>query len=183
MKNNGKIENKIGLEKNTVELVPYNTAWESLFNATKKELETLIGNYIIDIQHIGSTAIINIEEAKPIIDVAVLVEDFKNLNLIKFILEEKGYDFRGDPIGIGGRLFLKNSTPNIITHHLHFIKKGDPQWGNFLSFRDKLNQDSKLRGTYSNLKRRLKRVYDNRKDYTKAKNTFISEVLEDISNQ
>lgn len=171
----------IGLDKNKVKLVKYNKKWETLFKETKQQLTDLIGDYVIDIQHIGSTAVINIKKAKPIIDVAIQVENFNNLEKIQSILEDHKYTFVGDPVGKGGRLFIKYSAPNIATHHIHIIKKGDPQWHGFISFRDKLNNNKSLREKYIKLKMKLKLSHNNRKDYTDGKSSFIEETLNHLN--
>lgn len=45
-------------------------------------LETVIGHYLLDIQHIGSTAIIDMI-AKPIIDIVVAIRNFRGFYLYR----------------------------------------------------------------------------------------------------
>ena len=47
----------IGLKKGTVELLPYTAEWPRLFQEEKARLQTVIGQQVLDIQHVGSTAI------------------------------------------------------------------------------------------------------------------------------
>lgn len=60
----------IGLQRKKVELLPYNPAWQKLYQEEAKLLYSAIGKYILDIQHVGSTSIPG-AKAKPIIDIAI----------------------------------------------------------------------------------------------------------------
>ena len=167
----------IGLKRYTVKLVPHDDSWHILFKETKKELLSLIGDFVIDIQHVGSTSIKNIE-AKPILDIAISVNDLKVVNKMQSILEQHGYEYRGDGGKEGGHLFVICSAPDIRTHHIHVVDVKDIQWKNFLNFRDKLNTNHKLALKYSKFKKDLERkYYNNRKEYTKAKKKFIDKLL------
>ena len=167
----------IGLKRYTVKLVPHDDSWHILFKETKKELLSLIGDFVIDIQHVGSTSIKNIE-AKPILDIAISVNDLKVVNKMQSILEQHGYEYRGDGGKEGGHLFVKCSDPDIRTHHIHVVDVNDIQWNNFLKFRDLLNSYEKLALEYSKFKRKLaKRFKDNRKEYTNSKKDFIDKIL------
>lgn len=47
----------IGLEKGTLKLIPFSKNWESFFNEEKHIFLNIIGDFILGIEHIGSTAI------------------------------------------------------------------------------------------------------------------------------
>jgi len=47
----------IGLEKGIVRLAQYSPEWAKIFEREEKLLQSSIGKYIIEIQHIGSTSI------------------------------------------------------------------------------------------------------------------------------
>ena len=64
-----------GLKKGTVRLVPHQPGWKKIFAAEKERLQTAVGAFVMDIQHIGSTAISSIP-AKPIIDIGIGVGKF-----------------------------------------------------------------------------------------------------------
>ena len=93
-------------------------------------------------------------------------------------LERNGYEYRGDGKDKGGHLFIKCSGPEIRTHHIHIVEEHDPQWKNFLRFRDLLNNNPQLAVQYEELKEQLaKKYFNDRKKYTKCKNDFIRKVL------
>ena len=68
----------IGLKRGTVELLPHQKEWEEEAKNKIELLKQLLGNTAIDIQHVGSTAIFSIH-AKPIIDLAVAVNELKDV--------------------------------------------------------------------------------------------------------
>lgn len=116
--------------------------------------------------------------AKPIIDIAMLVESLENVDKIISILEANGFEYRGDARQDGGHLFVRNSQPEIRTHHIHLVSRNDPQWENYLFFRDELNRNQNLAHAYSSLKEQLAIQYANdRQAYTQSKHQFIQEVL------
>ena len=60
----------LGLKRGIVKLEAHDKQWDDIANQTIKELKVILGDDVIDIQHIGSTAIPTIK-AKPIIDIVV----------------------------------------------------------------------------------------------------------------
>jgi GrpB-like predicted nucleotidyltransferase (UPF0157 family) len=63
----------VGLKGGIVVLSPYTPKWQQVYSKEKLQIETTIGEYILDIQHIGSTSIPGMI-AKPIIDIAIAVQ-------------------------------------------------------------------------------------------------------------
>jgi GrpB-like predicted nucleotidyltransferase (UPF0157 family) len=54
------------------------------------------------------------------------------------------------------------------------VAVGDPQWREWLLFRDELRADETLRARYAALKKDLQeRFAEDRREYTEAKNEFI----------
>ena len=68
----------LGLKRGTVQLEPHDKQWDEAAIQTIKNLKAILGDDVVDIQHIGSTAIPAIK-AKPIIDIAVGVTDFEKI--------------------------------------------------------------------------------------------------------
>mgnify|MGYP001095876825 CR=1 FL=1 len=105
----------IGLEERTVKLAPYATEWKRLFEKEKALLQAAIGNHVLDIQHVGSTAIPGMI-AKPLIDIGVAVESFEEATVCIQPVERLGYEYRGE-YGIPRRHFFVKGDPR--THHIH----------------------------------------------------------------
>jgi GrpB-like predicted nucleotidyltransferase (UPF0157 family) len=73
---------------------------------------------------------------------------------------------------------IKESAPEVRTHHLHVVSVGDTQWRNYLLLRDTLRANEALRVKYAKLKRALQgRFAWNRKGYLDAKHNFIRSIL------
>ena len=91
----------IGLKRGTVTLYPHQTEWDEQARRTIKQLKELFGELAVDIQHVGSTSIPNIA-AKPILDFAVGIYDFKELEQLVPKLEKEGIRYPNSPHSCGG---------------------------------------------------------------------------------
>ncbi len=80
----------IGSESGTVRLCEHDKQWETEALNTIARLKNILGDVIRDIQHVGSTAIFNIK-AKPIIDIAIAVDDFDDVLKCEKQLEAAGF--------------------------------------------------------------------------------------------
>ena len=78
----------IGLERGTVKLCEHEKEWEIEARNTIFRLKQILGDVIKDIQHVGSTSIISIK-AKPIIDIAVAVDDFDDIIIFEKRIERQ----------------------------------------------------------------------------------------------
>lgn len=168
---------KIGVKRRTVKIIEYNPEWKNEYLKEKTILNNALKNYDIDIQHVGSTAIVGCK-AKPIIDIAIGVPSLKyGKNLIP-ILQKLGYYYDGTA-DFGVRYFLKKCKNNIETHFIHIEDKNSRIWQNHIVFRDYMNINKKEIIEYSILKEKLSKIfYNDRKRYTKAKETYIEKVIE-----
>ena len=52
----------------------YDGAWQRAFEAIKMEIERVVGDLVIGIEHVGSTAVEGLS-AKPCIDIDVVIEE------------------------------------------------------------------------------------------------------------
>ncbi|HDR5137463.1 TPA: GrpB family protein, partial [Bacillus anthracis] len=85
----------LGLPYGKVFLVPWTEEWEFEFMKEKQFIEKQIGEHILAIHHIGSTAIPHLS-AKPIIDIAIELENYRDgIHCIKK-LELLNYKYRKD---------------------------------------------------------------------------------------
>lgn len=167
----------IGLKRYTVKLLPYQKIWEEYFQEMKNELLQLAGEHFVDIQHIGSTAIKGMK-AKPIIDIAIAVQDIEIVSHLIPFFESIHFEYRGNFGKEGGHLFVKNIEPEVRTHHVHVISIHDEQWTNYLYFRDQLRSHPELAQEYVALKEQLADLYpEERAKYTASKNKFVLGLL------
>ncbi len=167
----------IGLERGKVMLAFDNNGyWKLAFEEERNRLGLLLGQYIIDIQHIGSTAIKGIS-AKPIIDIAVGLKNWKDVKAVKDILEHNGYYYRQNG-GDENRLFFAKGEETCRTHYLHVYEYGSIGWKNHTFFCNFLNTHECCRNEYAKLKKQLSLQFSEDRDaYTNGKEDFIRSII------
>ena len=138
----------IGLEPAKVRVTPHSEHWQDSYDAEHKALSEALGDLAVDIQHVGSTAVPGLP-AKPIIDIAIAIESPDSAAEVSEVLKQIGYRFAVDAGSEGGLIFFREPDPPLRTHHVHVVCFDDPQWRNYLSFRDRLRDDERLRSAYA----------------------------------
>lgn len=165
----------LGLPRSTVLLSHYDDEWPQEFEAEAKRICTLIGDRILDIQHIGSTAIPGMI-AKPVIDIAIAVRSVEDAFACIGPLESLGYTYRGVPDG--DHYFSKNQHSKR-THQIHLWEYPNPGWDAHIRFRDRLRTDLKLADRYAELKQQLAAKHEHDKlAYIAAKTEFVRSVIQ-----
>lgn len=169
-----------GVERYQVRLLPHNTVWDSEFMRVQEMLKTCWKDNILDIQHVGSTAIPSIC-AKPILDVAVRIKSLDILD--KDALIQKGYDDCGLQNGkVTHRLFVLRGSQQISLQHIHCYDQIDDEFDQLVGFRDYLNTHIEVALAYQELKISLAKQYPyNRQAYTQQKAPFILMVYQQLS--
>ena len=164
----------LGLENNTVQLVAYQLDWERAFLEEQARLRETLGGAVLDVQHIGSTAVPGLL-AKPVLDIGVAVWDFDEAFTLIEPLEMLGYRYRGEYGIARGHYFVKG-LPR--THHLHMLEERSLEWRNHLLFRDYLRTYTETAATYQALKMQLAERFPGDRDaYTEGKHAFIQDIL------
>lgn len=175
----------IGSESGTVRLCEHEKQWETEARNTIARLKNILGDAIKDIQHVGSTAIFNIK-AKPIIDIAIAVDNFDDVLRREKRLEASGFYYRPDrQAQLPGQLLFAcgsyyEGTGNMQTHFIHIVLSGSRDWINYINFRDHLNSTPSAAKEYEKLKISLAgrfRDDGNRDNYIKGKSDFIAHTL------
>lgn len=158
---------------------PYNDKWIEEFNTAKRILVEIIGDNLVDIQHIGSTSVIGLA-AKPTIDILIIVKNIEGVDLLNNEMQENSFIPKGEAGIKGRRYFSKKLSTNefVDTHHIHVYEKGNPKYQEELLFRNYLRIDKASRDEYAKLKLELSNVYrDSPPKYTSAKSEFIQEII------
>ena len=169
----------LGVKNGTARLEEHDPKWKGMADSLIAELHEVLKDDAIDIQHVGSTAINGIP-AKPIIDVAVAVNDVSIAEKYADILEKHGLHYMGEIVKTQ-RMFCK-STPGMDdrTHHVHFVNINAKEWENYLNFRDYCNTHPDVAKAYGDLKREMAEKYaDERLKYHDGKHEFVERVLID----
>lgn len=164
-----------GVERYQVRLLPHNAKWADEYQQVKSQIETVWGDNILDIQHVGSTAIHGIP-AKPILDIAVRLCSIHNMNANALV--NLGYDYCGPREGSDTyHLFVLRGENQISLRHIHCYDASDNEFFQLVGFRDYLNSHPDAAKEYSLLKEELARRYPkDRFAYTEGKEDFIKSI-------
>ena len=167
----------LGLERGTVALVSYNSLWAEAFDFLQTEIVQAVQSFRIDIEHVGSTAIVGCL-AKPILDILIVFEPDSDFADETKGLEQIGFLAKG-PYGIPGRHFFNFYNDNALIDyaHIHAFPHGHPDIAQQLIFRDRLRGSKDLTQQYSDLKQSLLQSGISRKDYPAAKTDFIMSIF------
>jgi GrpB-like predicted nucleotidyltransferase (UPF0157 family) len=159
-----------------VEVVPHNPQWRDAFEAEAKYVAAALGENVVSIHHIGSTAIPNIY-AKPVVDLLVEVRDITEVDGQSSAMESIGYEVMGE-YGISGRrYFRKQIREGIRTHNIHAFEAGSAEVERHLAFRDYIIAHPEDAQRYSELKRKLADEHPQSIDgYMDGKDGFIKEM-------
>ena len=168
-----------GVERYKVRLLPHNPEWEDEFLEVKEEIKKCWGNNVLDIQHVGSTAIKSIY-AKPILDIAVRLKSIGQMNIKA--LTDLGYDYCGaQNENRTWHLFVLRGENQISLRHIHCYAEREPDFDLMVGFRDYLNTHLGTALQYQDLKIRLAEQFTNdRVAYTDAKEQFIKSVCDKL---
>ena len=171
----------IGLKRGTVKLCEHEKEWELEAQNTIARLKKILGNVIKDIQHVGSTSILSIK-AKPIIDIAVAVDDFDDIPNFEKELRDNGFYYRPNAqASLRNQLLFAcgnfyEGTGDLQTHFIHVVHTNSMDWINYINFRDYLNNTPSAAKEYEDLKVTLALqvpVDKSREKYLEGKRDFI----------
>ncbi len=160
-----------------IEILPYNPSWPYMFEVEAAHIKQALGSNLLEIHHIGSTAVPGLP-AKPKIDMIAVVQD-PLLAIPR--LEAIGLKYKGEyniPLHYG---FSKRGEIDL---NLHVYEASHPEIELNLMFRDYLRNHPNRRDDYAQLKKEL--IQDESSlnkenslftNYTLRKGDFIRSVL------
>lgn len=180
------INNEEVLKKDHIEIVDYDPKWS--INASieiNKLKEILPSSNVIDIQHVGSTAIPGMA-AKPIIDIQIAVKSLDEMKSFSIpALQKLGYEYWSQNPDNERMFFVKGMPPfgEQRTHHVHIVEPTSKHWYGKINFRDYLINHPDIASEYQQLKIKLAQQYPyDREEYTNAKGEFINRILQLVQN-
>ena len=159
----------------SVMIEKWNPKWKDEFEKIVASLGKDIIYNSIKIEHVGSTSVEGLS-AKPIIDLDIVIENDK-FEIIKRLLNDKGYKHEGN-LGIEGReAFSYSGKEELMTHHLYVCPKDSKELFKHITFRDFLKNNPALASEYSKVKEQAAVLYPD--DIDKYME-FKSEIIEKI---
>lgn len=145
-----------------------------MFEEESKKFKNIFDYLIVNIHHIGSTAIPDIK-AKPVIDLMIEVINIGEVDQFNHQMEQLGYTAHGEN-GIPNRRFFSKGGNNR-THHVHIFKQGDSEITRHIAFRDYLIAHPEEAQKYSQLKQSLADKYPTDMElYMEGKNDYIKSI-------
>jgi GrpB-like predicted nucleotidyltransferase (UPF0157 family)/8-oxo-dGTP pyrophosphatase MutT (NUDIX family) len=156
-------------------LIPYQSFWVDKFEAEKFKLKEIFSNKAIAIEHIGSTSIPGLS-AKPIIDIAVLIEKREDGDSFIKTVREFGYQY--DKLNSSGeRHFFRKGNPTEFHLSIAYKDKGS-FWDRQILFRDYLRNHPDPRDEYQKIKENLLKTDPTGKgNYLSGKSDFVNGIL------
>lgn len=163
-----------------VALHAYDAQWPGIFAVESERLLALLPGRLIQIQHIGSTAVPGLT-AKPIVDLLAGVESMEFARALGEPLCRSGYTTSAEfNASLTDRQWFMRWENGHRTHHLHVLVHGGLAWRQRLMFRDLLRSDSTLAQQYARFKAELAATHTrDREAYTEAKAGFILSLVAD----
>lgn len=164
-----------------IKLEIYNQDWSNQFKKEKKRILEAGGEWVIQLEHVGSTAVQGMQ-AKPTIDMCLSVHSLAvaDKSIIP-MLEELGYEYLAylEDMIPERRYCQRLHADGRHLFHVHIVEQGRKIQQDYLLFRDYLITHPKDASDYAQLKSSLSKQFsDDRNAYTDGKALFIQTTLD-----
>ncbi len=161
----------------TLRLVPYDPAWPVRFATEAESVRAVLGDVVIAIEHVGSTAVPGLA-GKPVLDLAVAVPSEAAADQCIRALERLGYEYRGPYGDDPQRRYYVRDVDGMRVAQIHLYVLPAPAWDEKLAFRDALRANPELAAEYAAEKYRVAQAVGwDKAEYSLAKGPFIERVL------
>ena len=160
-----------------VVIADYNPGWPRMYEEERDRVVAAIGEWLVDIQHVGSTSVPGLA-AKPVVDIMPGLRTLDDAEQIIAPLEALGYEHvPASQDDIPDRRYFRRGIPRL--YHIHAVEAGGDFWKRHIAFRDYLRAHPETAAEYADLKRQIAAQYgSDRLGYVNAKTDFISSVEE-----
>ena len=157
-----------------VEIHEHDPDWPRLYEREEDRIRSVLGDRVIRVEHVGSTAVPGLP-AKPLIDIVLEVPDSADEAAYVPELETAGYVLRiREPDWFEHRLFKGPDTDV----NVHVFTAGCEEVERMLRFRDRLRENAADRELYAEKKRELAaREWKHMQQYADAKTAVVHEIM------
>jgi GrpB-like predicted nucleotidyltransferase (UPF0157 family) len=154
------------------ELKEYDPVWKETFSRTAEKIRPIIGDNLLEIEHIGSTSIEGMV-AKPQVDILVVVKDLDRNKDCYELFTERGREY----VGNGDEYVTEDAPDGHRLVSIHIFQVGHPQIEEYRVFRDYLKTHAEDRDLYISTKRELYSKFVNDfGSYDSGKEEVIAEI-------
>jgi GrpB-like predicted nucleotidyltransferase (UPF0157 family) len=159
-------------------IVEYDPLWPALYEEEKERILAVVGDLVVTMEHIGSTAVPGLG-GKPIIDIMPGVRSLTDVEQCIEPLAGIGYEYVPEYNEvIPERRYFHKGPPEADTFHLHMVEPTSDFWGRHLLFRDWLRAHPEDAQEYYRLKVELAARFGRDRDgFTDAKTPFIESIV------
>ena len=159
-----------------VKLIPYDSYWHKAFEEESKPIKDILKGLLIDIYHIGSTAVEGLC-SRPAIDMMAVVRDIAAVDEIEDSFESLGYESMGG-VGVTRRRYFRKQGD--LSYHLNiFDVFSERDIIRHLAFKDYLRAHSKDAIFYASLKISLAKCFaSDMEGYSIGKAAYINSIEE-----
>lgn len=166
-----------------VVLVDYDPAWPGMYEAEAAIVRAALGEKVLLLEHIGSTAVPGLA-AKPCIDMLLAVADSANEDSYLPHLDAAGFVLRMRHPEWNEHRVFKGERINV---NLHVWSMGSPEIARHIAFRDWLRSHPDDRDAYADAKRQIAAGHiATMSEYASQKDAIVAEItarMHDGTNQ
>lgn len=162
-----------------LELVVCDPEWPARFRAEADRLRARLGELVMAIEHVGSTAVPGLL-GKPVLDLAVAVRSAAAADACIAPLAALGYEYRGlHGDDTRRRYYVRDDAAARRVAQMHLYVLPAPAYDEKLAFRDALRADPALAAAYAIEKQRVAEAVGwDKAAYARAKGPFVERVLD-----
>lgn len=165
-----------GFDMGAIRVLDDDAGWPERFDRHRLEVLSLLGEILLSVHHIGSTAVPGLA-AKPKLDMDAVVRSADDLGAALELARRAGFTFHGDPYGDGRWTFTRDGHDEYGIR-LYVCAPGNSAHGERILFRDWLRGHPEDAAAYASLKRRLAaEAGGDWEAYTGGKTAFVEAVL------
>lgn len=164
----------------SIRLMHYDPRWPQEFEQTKSGiLQSCLGD-VIEVQHVGGTAIPGLI-AQPIIDAVAAVAEQATIESAASLIEGLYFRTIPTPHWAGGSVWLAKPRHGPMTHQIILTRHDSPLWRRVLAIRDGFLQDPERAVRFEETKVRLwKSGEGETEQYLRDKSLFFSHLEEQL---
>lgn len=155
---------------------PYNSNWPVLYQRLSAEIGEVLGNTVLGMAHVGSTAVLGLP-AKPVIDIDLIVADPEQEDSYVPALSTLAYTLSVRERSWYGHRMLRLEEPRV---NLHVFGPDCPEHIRHILFRDWLSSHPEDLQRYAQAKMLAKEGAATVKDYNQRKQDVVRDIYQKI---